>query len=188
MSSAADRLPPGQEEVDSLPVLHVGDVPTFDPASWQLALGGAVQERRVLGWRAFRSLPAIEEVGDMHCVTGWSRLGLRWRGVRLADLIELAGADPRATSCALGDGRGYEISVPLDVATQPTSVLAFELDGEPLTAAHGGPLRAVIPSRYAWKSVKWVRSIELLTEARPGYWDRRGYLAGADPSVEERMA
>ena len=74
------------------------------------------------------------------------------------------------------------------MATHPSSLLAFELDGEPLTAAHGGPLRAVIPSRYAWKSVKWVRSIELLTEARPGYWDRRGYLAGADPSVEERMA
>ena len=188
MSAEVDRLPPGQESVPSLPVQHVGDVPIFDPARWQLAIGGAVRERRVLGWRAFRSLSTVEEVGDLHCVTGWSRLGLRWRGVRLADLIELAGRDSAATSCALGDGRGYEVSIPIEVASERSSLLAFELDGRPLAAVHGGPLRAVVATRYAWKSVKWVRSVELLTEARPGYWDQRGFLAGADPSVEERMA
>ena len=88
----------------------------------------------------------------------------------------------------LSDGRGYEAVLPLDDALVPEILLAFELDGEPLAAEHGGPLRAVVPTAYAWKSVKWLRRIELCTEPRPGFWDRRGYHPAADPWAEERMA
>jgi len=188
--SAAEppRTPPGQEAVDDWPVLHVGSVPTFDPATWQLAVAGAVEERRVLGWRAFRSLPHAVVTVDLHCVTGWSRLGLRFGGVLLKELLALARPRPEAAYVAIGDGRGYEVTISLEDARSASTLLASELEGEPLSATHGGPLRAVVPARYAWKSVKWVRAIELLGEARPGFWDRRGYHAGADPWASERMA
>lgn len=188
MSATDEALPPGQEPVADLPVLHVGSVPTFDPRTWQLSIGGAVGEPRVLGWRAFRSLPTVALTGPLHCVTGWSRTNLAWRGVGLATLLDLARPRPEAAHVRLSDGRGYETSIPLAVARAATTLLAFELDGAPLSAAHGGPLRAVVSSRYAWKSVKWVASIELCREARPGFWDLRGYHAGADPEAEERMA
>jgi len=68
----------------------------------------------------------------------------------------------------------------------PFALVVYEADGEPLTAEHGGPVRLVVPSRYFWKSAKWLNGIELAAADRPGFWERYGYNNDADPWKEER--
>lgn len=176
--SASDETP---RAVRDLPVVHVGEVPTFDPETWQLAIEGEVRHRRLLGWRGFLSLPTAELVSDLACSLGWMRAACHWRGIRLAQVIGLAEPTERARFARLADHQGYDAVVPLGAALEAGALLAWELDGQPLRAAHGGPLRAVVPGGAATVCVKWVRRIELLAEPEPGYWDRRG--VGAPPAV-----
>ena len=65
-------------------------------------------------------------------------------------------------------------------------MVCYEADGEPLTAEHGGPVRLVVPSRYFWKSAKWLTGLELVAADKPGFWERLGYHNDADPFREER--
>lgn len=181
-------LPPGQHAVRELPVLHVGEVPVFDPQDWRLRVHGEVEQPRAFGWRAFLALRPVEVHADFHCVTGWSRLGNRWRGVPVGDLLRLAEPREAARFVRLSDGGQFEAGLSLEQARSGDVLLAFELDGQPLSAAHGGPLRAIVPQRYGWKSVKWVREIEVCAEDPGGYWESRGYHPGADPWRSERMA
>jgi DMSO/TMAO reductase YedYZ molybdopterin-dependent catalytic subunit len=81
---------------------------------------------------------------------------------------------------------GYTANVPLSDLLRPEVLFAFEHDGEPLAAEHGGPLRLIVPHLYAWKSVKWVRGVMLLDHDRLGFWERNGYHAYGDPWKEQR--
>ena len=83
---------------------------------------------------------------------------------------------------------GYTTSMPLEVLMDDDVLFAYRLDGEPLAGDHGGPLRLVVPKRYAYKSAKWVVSASFLTKHQPGYWEQRGYSDSADPWKEERHA
>ena len=179
-------LPPGQTELPALPVLHIGAVPEFEPDTWTLAVSGEVGERRMFGWRAFTSLARTDLVGDVHCVTGWSVLGLAWSGVAFEDLCQLVRPRMEARWVRFGDGGPYDTTLPLEAARE--TLLAMKLGGRALDVAHGGPLRLVAPRHYAWKSVKWVREIEFLSRDRPGFWERRGYAPDADPARAQRMA
>src|SRR6266446_9566514 len=77
----AGRLPPHQSLTLKWPVLHYGSVPVFDPAKWDFQISGEVQEPKRLTWNEFRALPQTETSSDFHCVTRWSRLDNRWKGV-----------------------------------------------------------------------------------------------------------
>ncbi len=180
------RVPPGQHVTRGWPVLHVGPVPAFDPATWRLRVHGAVARALDLTWRQLRELPEVELVADLHCVTSWSKLDNRWQGVRIAELAARAEPDPRARFARFADARGYDTTVPLGVALAE-GLLAHAHGGAPLAPEHGGPLRAVVPSLYAWKSCKWVVEVELLTADRLGFWEARGYHNDADPWREERL-
>jgi len=85
------RLPPGQYHTERFPVLHVGDVPTYDMAAWTFVISGAVTRERVLTWTELRALPEAEIVTDIHCVTKWSKFDTRWKGVRFRDVMTLVG-------------------------------------------------------------------------------------------------
>jgi len=181
------RLPPGQRETQDLPVLHVGEVQPFDRASWRLRLTGAVARPMELDWDTFEVLPRVEQVSDLHCVTKWSRLGSRWAGVSLKELLFRAELTEQATHVRFADAHGYDTSAPLEVCLREDALLATDWEGEPLSPEHGAPLRALLPGLYAWKSAKWLRSIEVMSEQRLGYWEQRGFHDGADPWREERM-
>lgn len=181
------RVPPGQGVTAGFPVLHVGEPPAFDAATWRLAVHGAVAAPFELAWHEFAALPRAGLEADFHCVTGWSRLGCRWSGVPLAALLARARVSPRACHVLVGDGRGYDADFPLDVAVRPDTLLALELDGAPLSALHGGPVRCIVPDLYAWKSTKWVREVRVVERATLGYWERRGYHHRGDPWREERF-
>ena len=84
------QLPVGQRQVSNWPVLDLGDVPTVDRDDWRLVVSGLVDNPLELTWDDFLALPQVEETSDFHCVTTWSRMDNRWKGVRFADLAALA--------------------------------------------------------------------------------------------------
>lgn len=186
-STTAERVPPGQHVTRGWPVLHFGPVPAFDPAAWRLSIGGACERPFALSWEEFRELPRAEVRADFHCVTSWSTLDNRWSGVLLLELARRAMLRHTARFVRFSDGGHYDTTVPLEAMLEPEALLATEHDGRPLAAIHGGPVRAVIPSLYAWKSCKWVRQVEFLERDRLGFWERRGYHNGADPWKEQRL-
>ena len=111
------------------------------------------------------------------------------RGVPLARLLDAAGVrgGARYVRFSAHSPRAHDTSLPLDLALQQTW-LVHEMDGAPLSAEHGGPLRTVTPGRYFYKSLKWLARIELLAEDAPGYWERESaYHNEADPWREQRF-
>lgn len=184
------RLPPGQFLTQRWPVLHYGSVPPFDPATWDFRVFGLVARELRFSWEEFLALPRVTVTADLHCVTRWSKLDHTWEGVSARVVMRLAGVAPGARFVifhADGDG-GYTANLPIAVLEHDDVLFAVKHQGEPLSPEHGYPLRAVVPSRYGWKSAKWLRGIEFLAADRPGFWERHGYHMNADYRQEERFA
>jgi DMSO/TMAO reductase YedYZ molybdopterin-dependent catalytic subunit len=183
------RLPPGQHRVADLPVLHVGEVPyEVPPNDWDFRVFGEIE--RPVRWSLdeLRAQPATEVTADIHCVTSWSRLDTRWRGVSTKWLLSLVRPTAAASHVLAHAEGGYTVNLPLEALRDDDVLLAYELDGRELEAEHGRPLRLLVPKRYFWKSAKWLRALEVLSEDRLGYWERYGYNNAADPWKEERYA
>jgi len=185
---ASGRLPPGQSLTLKWPVLHAGSVPRFYPARWDFRISGLVEQPVRFSWDEFRRLPQTEVTSDFHCVTRWSRLDNRWKGVLFTDVLQRVTLQPGAEFVLVLAEEGYTANVPLKDLQRSNVLFAFEHDGQPLTAEHGGPLRLVVPHLYAWKSVKWVRGFELLDRDQLGFWERNGYHAYGDPWKEQRYS
>jgi DMSO/TMAO reductase YedYZ molybdopterin-dependent catalytic subunit len=185
--SIARRLPPGQFATPRWPILHQGEIPQFNPETWDFRISGLVEHPTTWNWDVFRALPRTSVDGDLHCVTRWSTLDHHWTGVAPRTIIELVGVSPAARSVLLHGEGGYSANLPLHVFLAEDVILATHHADEPLTPEHGAPLRAVVPSRYAWKSVKWLRGIAFLEDDEPGFWEGYGYSNSADPWREERF-
>ena len=121
------------------------------------------------------------------CVTKWSIKDVLWEGLQLRKLLEPAGVAPDADWLMFHCADGYSAPVPLEVAMMDDSILAFRLNGKPLSAEQGFPARPFIPGLYAWKSAKWVNRMELMSGYRDGYWEAYGYHEKADVWEEERF-
>ncbi len=181
------RVPPGQHQVRGLPVLHVGRVPQRTREDLELRITGKVEGRRHdLDWAALTAYPEVTIETDIHCVTAWSRLDVSWTGVRPRDVLEDVGVLPEATHALVYGANAYSANLDLPTLWRDDVLLAWACDGEPLTPEHGAPLRLVVPSRYFWKSTKWVETIQLLDRDVPGYWEARGYHNVGDPFLEQR--
>ena len=151
-------------------------MPTFDPASWKLEVGGIVEQPLTLSYGELRALPRTTEVRDFHCVTGWSVPNVRWTGVRLRDLFDrvrpkLGARGVRFESAEIP----YVDYLTYDQASLSDVLLAYEMDGKPLAREHGAPVRLVMPEMYGYKSVKWVSRVDLVDDAYDGYWEQLGY-------------
>jgi DMSO/TMAO reductase YedYZ molybdopterin-dependent catalytic subunit len=183
----AQRVPPGQVIASRWPVLHQGDVPPFDPATWDFRVWGLVEVATSWTWAQWQSLSTVTVDADLHCVTRWSSLGHTWTGVAANALRDITLVRPTACFVVLHGEGGYSANLAIEHFFDRQVVLATHHDGEPLTPDHGAPLRAVIRDRYAWKSVKWLRGLEFLADDRPGLWESFGYSGSADPWREERF-
>ncbi|WP_207791561.1 sulfite oxidase-like oxidoreductase [Sandaracinobacteroides saxicola] len=182
------RLPPGQRLVTNWPVLDLGVQPDVPTASWRLEVDGAVTTPMTLDWAAFMALPQVEDVSDIHCVTQWSRYDNRWQGVSTATILNAVQPLPRAAHVILHGFDGYTTNVSLDLFAEADCLLAHSHDGAPLSREHGGPVRAIIPRYYFWKSAKWLKRIEFVAEDAPGFWEVRGYHNVGDPWLEQRYS
>jgi DMSO/TMAO reductase YedYZ molybdopterin-dependent catalytic subunit len=180
------KLPVGQTETKKWPVLDLGVLPSVPLHRWTLTVDGACERPVALGWKDFLALDQVEDTSDFHCVTTWSKMDIRWVGVRLTDVLALAGplADAAFLMCHAHDG--YSTNLSLEEALKPDVLLVHRANGEPLPAEHGGPVRVITPQLYAWKGAKWVSRLELMTENHPGFWELRGYSSTAYPWRNDR--
>ena len=153
-----------------------GSLPGFDPQTWRLEVAGSVEHRVALDLGQLRALPKAQQVSTFHCVTGWTVHDVTWGGVRITDVLALA--QPHASAHALrfvSAEQPYDDYLTLEQASLADVLLAYEMDGKPLSRAHGAPLRLVIPDMYGYKNVKWLNRIELVPRQGSGYWEQLGY-------------
>jgi DMSO/TMAO reductase YedYZ molybdopterin-dependent catalytic subunit len=183
-----NRIPNGQTEVKNFPILDLGILPDINKEKWQLNVFGLVEHELNLDWDAFNQLPQITDVSDFHCVTRWSRLDMDWQGVLAKELLLLANPLPQAKFVTLYSYDGYTTNLPLNALLDDDVIIAHSVLGYPLTTAHGGPVRLVVPKRYAWKSAKWIKAIEFHAEDKPGFWEARGYHNEGFPFLEQRFS
>ena len=182
-----DRLPPGQRLSEKWPVLHYGSPPEIALDSWELSVSGLVAQSQKLDWLSLLALPQSERTSDAHCVTRWSTFDNVWTGVAATDILALAPPKPEAKFVVAHAYGGYSANLPLSVFAENDVILAHSHASAPLTLEHGWPLRLVVPSRYFWKSVKWLRALEFVADDQPGFWERYGYHNEGDPWQEQRF-
>jgi DMSO/TMAO reductase YedYZ molybdopterin-dependent catalytic subunit len=182
----ASRLPPGQYAARDFPVLHVGEVPRFDPKTWRFRIGGEVDNPIELDWEKFTSLPTKIVRTDIHCVTRWTKFDTMWEGVPFSEIVSIGKPKPGVRFVLTHGAGGYSANLPLSIANGDDVLFAYKYEGEPLEPIHGGPMRMFAPKRYFWKSTKWCNGVEFLNDDRPGFWELRGYNNDADPWKEER--
>ena len=150
--------------------------PRFDPATWRLRIDGLVETPQELTYAQLRGLPRAEQVSDFRCVTGWGVDGVRWAGVRFADLLAAARPLPAAKGLTFVSAEDpYVDTLTLPQALARDAMLAYDMDRRPLTRAHGAPARVVMPRMFGYKGVKWVERIVVTDRITDGYWEQRGY-------------
>ena len=144
---------------------------------YRLNVAGNVDTPFTLTLDDLRAMPAVRMTKDFQCVTGWRVHDVKWTGVRLADLLDKAGVKEGSWGVRFLSFDGvYTETLTMDQARRDDVIVAYELHGKPVTAAHGGPARLYVAPMYGYKSIKWLETIEVSeTEARAGYWEVRGY-------------
>lgn len=173
MNTAASPLPPGQHEIAHFPRFGLTQYAARFPAQIDavaLKISGDLQTPIEIGMAELARLPRLEQCSDFHCVTTWTRRHLRWGGVRFQDffsqlVLPLAGPAHDAGLVVLRGQDGARTSLPLADLMAADVLLADQLDGQPLTVAHGAPLRLVAPGHYGYKSVKHLDRIEFWRSA-----------------------
>ena len=180
------RIPPGQYYTDKWPVLHAGGVPRIDLATWDFRVFGLVRNPIRVSFDELVALGTQEQSSDIHCVTRWTKLDMPWKGVPMRAVLDLVQPLDRARFVIAHAEQGFSANLPLEAVDADDAMLAYEAEGAPLTPEHGFPLRLLAPSRYFWKSAKWLRGLEITDVDRPGFWEGYGYHNDADPWNEER--
>jgi DMSO/TMAO reductase YedYZ molybdopterin-dependent catalytic subunit len=182
------RLPPGQYLTEKWPVLHAGQVPKVDLAIWDLRVFGEVDNEITLTYDELKALPATEVTTDIHCVTRWSRFDAHFKGVHWRELAKLVNPKASARFVIAHAEHGFTANSPLSAIEDDNALIVYEADGEPLTPDHGWPARLFVPTKYFWKSAKWLRGLELGAADQLGFWERYGYHNNADYWKEERYS
>ena len=154
--------------------------PTFDPVSYRLTVDGLVDRPVTFTYEELRALPAVRQVSDFHCVEGWGVDDVRWDGVRMQTIIEMARPTGDAGFITFHSAGGvYRDSLTMHQAMLPDVLIAYDMDRLPLTPAHGLPLRLIMPRMFGYKGSKWLDRIEFLDRRDTGYWERRGWRIDA---------
>ena len=183
------RLPPGQTQVTSWPVLSYEPTPHIDTEKWSLTIDGEVNSPITIDWETFNNLSKTQLKTDIHCVTRWSKFDMPWEGVSIEDLISLAGGlKPNANFLLAKSFGGYTTNLPIWDVLGSRAMIATHADGEPLTDEHGGPARLFVPHLYFWKSAKWIAQLTFSSTDKSGFWEVNGYHNYGDPWKEERYS
>jgi DMSO/TMAO reductase YedYZ molybdopterin-dependent catalytic subunit len=149
-------------------------------SEYRLTVGGLVREPRSFTYAQVLGFPAYEKVVTLSCVEGWDATIL-WRGVKVSDLIESAGADLRANTVIFTAADGYTTSLPLDYIVEREILLAYGMNNITMPVERGYPFGLVAEDRWGYKWIRWVNGIRLSDDpAYLGYWERRGYSNTAD--------
>ncbi|MEA5507088.1 sulfite oxidase-like oxidoreductase [Halotia wernerae UHCC 0503] len=183
----SERVPPGQHLAKGFPVLTYGETPQIKTEEWEFRVWGSAKSA-LLNWSDFMEMPHHEFTDDFHCVTRWSKLDVKWTGIKVTDFMSLIEVEPQAVHIMEHCYGGYTTNISMEDFVREENFFAFELFGEPLPAEHGGPMRLVVPHLYAWKSAKWINGLEFLNQEELGFWERNGYHRRGEPWAEERYS
>lgn len=166
--------------------------PKISDEAWRLEIGGLVSKPVKLSYSDLLLMPSVGHPSTLECAgnsTGGAGVGTAvWSGLALGELLQQAGLKPGATTIVFhgadsGEGEGvppgthFARAIPLEKAMDPATLLAYEMNGEPLPAEHGFPLRAVVPGWYGMDSVKWLTRIEVLEQPFKGYFQDEKYVS-----------
>lgn len=153
-----------------------GGLPERSRGDYRLRVAGLVERELDLSFDDLLALPSAEVKRDFQCVTGWRVPDVHWKGVRLREVLDRAGVrDAGAAVRFVSFDGAYSESLTLEQARWDDVLVAYELDGQPLSSAHGGPARLYVAPMYGYKSLKWLRAIEVTPSVVPGFWEERGY-------------
>jgi DMSO/TMAO reductase YedYZ molybdopterin-dependent catalytic subunit len=157
-----------------------GSFPEVPREKYRLQVTGLVERPLNLTLDDIESMPSTKLVKNFQCVTGWRVPRVHWEGVKLSDVLDAAGVQPGAGAVAFDsyDGADTE-SLTLYQARLSDVIVAYRMLGAPVTTEHGGPVRLYVAPMYGYKSLKWLRSIRVVNQAEPGYWEQNGYPVNA---------
>jgi DMSO/TMAO reductase YedYZ molybdopterin-dependent catalytic subunit len=179
------KVPPGQSVTERFPVLTYGPTPRLEASDVTLTISGLATPR-TFSWDDLMALPQTTMTKDFHCVTRWSKLDVTWTGVLTKDLMAVLEVEDTATHIMFRCYGGYTTNLAMADFLAEGCMLAHTLEKDPIPAEHGGPLRAIIPHLYAWKSAKSLSGIEFMDQNNPGFWEKNGYHMRGEPFAEER--
>ena len=165
-----------QIEPEALLLNSFNGVPDIDRKTFRLAISGEVDRPLQLSLPEIEALPMTSMIIRHVCVEGWAAI-VQWGGVRLSDLIKLAGPKPGVRYVYFKSADGYYESWDLAASVHPQTLLAYQKNGVSLLADNGAPLRLASPIKLGYKQSKWVTEIILTQQLMPkqGYWEDLGY-------------
>lgn len=153
--------------------------PQVNPELWRLEIAGLIERRREYTYQQVTSLPAINQETTLMCISNQVGGGLMsnavWKGVPLRHFIEDAGPHTGATEVVLRAVDGYDDTIPLTKAMEPTTLVVYEMNGSALPSIHGYPVRVIVPGLFGEKSVKWITRIELVDHDAKGFYEKQGW-------------
>jgi DMSO/TMAO reductase YedYZ molybdopterin-dependent catalytic subunit len=179
------RLPPGQFAVEKINDMG-GSPGTATDMNWRLRVHGEVERPVVLSFSELINLEQVQITCDVHCVTGWTLLNSKWRGVRLTTIMDMVKPRKTARFVVFEAAHGYTSNISASKVGKESVFLAHHFFDEKLPRAHGAPVRVLIPDLYFYKSAKWIEGVKFTFNDEPGFWETRGYSNSADPWKEER--
>ncbi|CAD5974523.1 putative oxidoreductase YuiH [Planktothrix tepida] len=186
-SDESARVPPGQHLSKGFPVLTYGETPQISLEDWQLKVWGLATPK-TFTWSDLMAMPKSNFTADFHCVTHWSKLEVKWTGIKVTDFMKFVEVNPQAIHVMEHCYGGYTTNVSMEDFLREDNFFAYEVFDEPLPPDHGGPLRLVVPHLYAWKSGKWINGLEFLDHEELGFWEQNGYHKRGEPWAEERYS
>lgn len=186
------NLPPRQRPIRSIlrwGVDHPGivkNLPKISRRDWSLKIDGLVDVRMDLSWDDFMGFPQTISISDFHCVETWSVLDQKWEGVLFREIVLYVKPKKTAKFVWFESTDGYTTSLQLQDLMGDDILLAHTLNDEPLPPSIGGPVRLIVPNKYAYKSPMWVEHIEFLSDDRLGFWEKGIYSNSADVWTDDR--
>jgi DMSO/TMAO reductase YedYZ molybdopterin-dependent catalytic subunit len=194
IQTPTSRLPPRQRVRNKIlrwGVQHPGIVhplPEVNRDTWKLVVDGLVANPKTFMWAEFLALPLVESTSDFHCVESWSVFDQRWEGLRFNQLVYIVQPRPGAKYVWFECADGYTTSLSLEELVPDENLLAIKINGELLDQGYGGPLRLVVPQKYAYKSAMYITHIVFAAKKELGYWEQRGYSDTADVWTDDRFS
>ncbi len=176
------KLKPAQEG----PVRSVFGEPKIDLNSYTLTITGLVDSTVTLSWEGIQAFPAaLSDTMLMYCVEGWEVWG-NWKGILVKELLNKARPRPEGSYILFRCADGYTTALPTAYVVKYNAMLAYEVNGYPLADRDGYPLRLIAFGKLGYKWAKWVTRLEVINEARLGFWEGVGYSDRADVPMNRR--
>ncbi len=162
-------------------------VPVVDAAGWSLNIKGLVNNPLVMNYDEIKTMNSIEQYATLSCVS--NKLGgdlvstALWKGVRLRDILAKAQVKPGVKYIVFRCYDGYDVGIPIESGLMDGTILAYNMNNNPLPNDHGYPLRAIVPGFYGMMNPKWITEIELVDSTYEGFWQRKGWTNNGNDNI-----